>query len=110
MQPGGRRLFIYYRLAERDLPAACAAVRDAQRLLGRQHPGLAAELLCTPAPDAARNRTLMETYARDGQVSAAGVDADLQSAIEAALCAALRPWLAPSQRHLEVFGDAPCAS
>jgi hypothetical protein len=52
----------------------------------------------------------METYARDARVSAKGIDTELQAAIEAALCAALQPWLAPAARHLEVFGDAPCAS
>ena len=110
MRPGGRRLFIYYRLAEGDLLVACAAARDAQRQLCEEHAGLAAELLCAPAPGAAGERTVMETYAKDARVSATGVDTDLQAAIEARLCAALQPWLAPVQRHLEVFGDAPCAS
>jgi hypothetical protein len=110
MQPGERRLFIYYRLADKDLHAACAAIRDAQRQLSGAHAGLAAELLCAPEADTAGQRTVMETYARDARVSAKGIDTELQAAIEAALCAALQPWLAPAARHLEVFGDAPCAS
>ncbi|MEW6703584.1 MAG: DUF4936 family protein [Pseudomonadota bacterium] len=110
MQPGSRRLFIYYRLAEADLPAACAAVRQAQQALCARHAGLVAGLLQAPAPSAAGERTVMETYVMDAQVNAQGVDAALQAAVEATLCAALKPWLAHRQRHLEVFVDLPCAS
>jgi hypothetical protein len=110
MQPGGRRLFIYYRLDDRSVAAACDALRQAQRALCARYPGLHAELLQSPASSSSGERTLMETYSMQTRAESAGVDETLQAAIEAAAGAALRPWLAPAQRHLEVFIDMPCAS
>ena len=109
MQPGSRRLFIYYRLDEQALTAACEAVWRAQNALRARHPGLHAELLQSPASSSAGERTLMETYAMDAQANPAGVDETLQMAIESDLRTALQPWLAAAQRHLEVFVDTPCA-
>lgn len=110
MQPGSRRLFIYYRLGDEAVAAACEAVRHAQQALCARHPGLQAELLQSPASSSTGERTLMETYAMDARAQAAGVDQTLQAAIETAVCGALQPWLAPARRHLEVFVDTPCAS
>lgn len=110
MQVGRRRLFIYYRVAERELGAVGFAVQHAQRALCERHPGLSSELLYAPKPNAAGERTMMETYARNAQVSASGIDAPLQAAIEAELCEVLRPWLHAGMRHVEVFEEAPCAS
>lgn len=110
MQPGRRRLFIYYRLDDAAVAAACQAVRHAQQALCSRHPGLHAELLQSPASSSTGERTLMETYEMEARAQAAGVDETLQAAIEAAVSGALRPWLAPAQRHLEVFVDTPCAS
>jgi hypothetical protein len=110
MQHGRRRLFIYYRLDERALASACAAARRAQQGLCARHAGLVAELLLAPGAAADGRRTLMETYAMEARVDAQGVGEALQAQIEAGMSAALQPWLAPSQRHLEVFVDAPCAS
>lgn len=110
MKPGSRRLFIYYRLDDRALPAACEAIRRAQQALRTQHGGLHAELLQAPAAASSGERTLMETYAMDAGAQAAGVDERLQAAIEAEMRSALQPWVAPQQRHVEVFVDIPCAS
>jgi hypothetical protein len=110
MPTGRRRLFIYYRVAEPALAAACRAVQQAQQALCAQHAGLQAGLLQSPAASPTGERTLMETYAMEAAANSAGVDETLQAVIETALRGALQPWLAPQQRHVEVFVDAPCAS
>lgn len=106
----GRQLFIYYRLASVEVPAACAAVRQAQQALCERHPGLQARLLQRPETGANGERTLMEVYAMDASVEPAGVSTALQSAIADQLGGALQSWLSPDARHTEVFIDLPCAS
>lgn len=102
MHPGRRRLFIYYRLKEHELRAACEAVRQVQQALQHDHRGLSAELLAGAGADGLR--TVMETYVVDARINAGGVQEPLQAAIEAALQTAVRPWL-QGARHVEVFED-----
>ena len=103
MACGERQLFIYYRVAERELAAACAAVTLAQQALRARHAGLLTQLLRRPAASAEGERTVMEIYAVDARVSPAGVGEALQAEIEAELAAALHPWRAARMRHVEVF-------
>ena len=90
----GRQLFIYWKIDPAALPAALAAVREAQAQLRVQWPGLQAQVLqrCDPAPLA----TVMETYR-----SPAGIDAEGEAMIEAALAG-----IAPGPRHVEAFRPA----
>lgn len=93
-----RRLYVYWRLARADLPAALRATRAMQQRLQAAHPGLRCALLereDPPAPDS--DATLMEIYSSD-----AGIDAALESAIEAAAGPALAPFRR-GPRHAEVF-------
>jgi hypothetical protein len=100
--PGGRRLYVYYRVAAPDLGACVLAVRAFQAELCRTHPDLLCALLQRPeGDDAAGRRTLMETYARPG-----GIDAALQAHIAQAAATALA-LLVTDARHVEVF--EPCA-
>ncbi|MDH4390819.1 MAG: DUF4936 family protein [Aquabacterium sp.] len=57
-----RRLYVYYRVAEAQLPATVEAVRHVQTGLVAAHPGLHAELLRRPELRDG-DVTLMETYA-----------------------------------------------
>ncbi len=57
-----RRLYVYYRVAEAQLAAVVAAVRQVQAGLVVSHPGLQAELLRRPELRDG-DVTLMETYA-----------------------------------------------
>ena len=57
-----RRLYVYYRVPEADLPATLAAVRQVQAALQAAHPGLLADLLRRPELRDGEV-TLMETYA-----------------------------------------------
>lgn len=104
MHPGRRRLFIYYRLRERDLCVACEAVRKVQQTLRTQHRGLNTELLAAPGADVKGLRTVMEMYLVDVHVSPRGVDEALQADIEASLKPVLQPWL-QGARHVEVFDE-----
>jgi hypothetical protein len=100
--PGGRQLFVYYRVAAPDLGACVQAARSFQAELQRTHPDLQCALLQRPAAeDAGGQRTLMETYARPG-----GIDAALQAHIAQAAATALA-LLVAGPRHVEVF--EPCA-
>jgi hypothetical protein len=91
--PGGRRLFVYYRVATDQVPAAVAAVRELQAALRAHHPGLDAALLRRPELREG-TATLMETYAAAG-----GVDGALAAEIERRAAAAGLP----QPRHAEVF-------
>jgi hypothetical protein len=86
-----RQLFIYWKLEPAALPAALAAVRQAQASLCAAWPGLEARVYqrCDPAPQA----TVMETYAAPGGIDAAG-----ERRIAAALAG-----IAPGVRHVEAF-------
>ena len=92
----GQELYVYYRVAEASLDAACDAAQLLQRRLRDAYPGLQTRLL--RRPQAAEGRcTLMEIYARSG-----GIDAQLQAEIDAAALAALAAWQIGG-RHTEVF-------
>jgi len=103
MDAGRHELFIYYRLAEADLAAACLALQAAQAALCSAHAGLRARLLRRPAASADGTCTLMETYTMDTH----GIDAPLQAQIERSAAAALAPWLAAGARHTETFTELP---
>jgi hypothetical protein len=93
-----RELFIYYRVPEADLAAACAALQTAQAALCGTHDGLQARLLRRPVTQDGWS-TLMETYA----LAPHGIDAALQAQIECSAAAALAPWLPADSRHTETF-------
>ena len=84
-----RRLYVYYRVPQAQLPATVAAVRQVQAALMAAHPGLRAELLRRPELRDGEV-TLMETYA--GSVS---------PAVEAAIAEATSGL--PQPRHSERF-------
>jgi hypothetical protein len=109
MARGRRHLFIYYRLAAEQTPAALAAARSAQRALCARHAGLHAALMQRPPAPSEGERTLMETYGVDEGSRPQGLDAPLIDEIEAVMGEALSPWLAPLARHTELFEDT-CAS
>lgn len=91
----GAALYIYYRVAEADLPAACAAVQAMQATLAAAEPGLHCGLLRRPGVREGRV-TLMETYA-----AAKGIDGAGEARIEAA-AAVLAGWISDG-RHVERF-------
>lgn len=92
-------LYVYYRVARPDEPAALQAVLEFQRTLRREHPGLATRVLQRSAEhgDAV---TLMEIYSFDDG-KRAGVDPALQARIEDA--AATLSALLASPRQVECF-------
>lgn len=95
-----RRLYVYYRVQDRDFEAALQAARAMQGQLRRRWTGLDAELLARPGVDEAGRRTLMEVYARDGEPG--GLDESLRCAIDAAAGQSLGRWI-EGARHVEVF-------
>jgi len=101
MTPGRRQLFIYWRTAATDAPAALQAMRALQAALRRQHAGLQCGLYLR-TDVSAEDATLMETYALDATVATEGLDVALQETIEAAAGKALAPWQRGA-RHVEVF-------
>jgi uncharacterized protein DUF4936 len=98
-----RELYVYYRVATRDLPAALRIVEQAQHRLHVQCPTLFARVLRRADEPAIDDVTLMEIYRADE-----GIDDTLQRCIEEA-AAALTPLLIGT-RHTEAFvplaGDA----
>lgn len=98
--PGGRGLFIYYRVAQNDTAAALQAAQAVQCELRARHPGLKAELWRRPETKDGMH-TWMEIYTH-----ADGIDAALEQRIEAA-AEAVSPWI-QGPRHVEVF--VPCVS
>jgi hypothetical protein len=104
-----RRLYVYYRVHPAVAASALRSAEVAQAQLRARITGLQAELLRRPEPDAEGTWTWMESYRCAG-----GIAAPVQAEIEAAMGAALAPWLPPGARHVEVFetlqGEpAPCA-
>ncbi len=85
-----RRLYVYYRVSATELAATVAAVRAMQIALTAALPGLQAELLRRPEPQAGAV-TLMETYASGGT----GLATELALAAQAL----------PQPRHLEWFDE-----
>ncbi len=91
-----RWLYVYYRIAAADLPAAVAAAQQLQAALQAAHPGLQASLLRRPGLQGDQ-ATLMETYSHPG-----GLHHGLQASITLAAQQALAPWL-QGDRHNELF-------
>ena len=105
MPLGQRQLFIYWRVAPRDLPTALDALRAWQADLVAQHPSLRCGLyqrIDTAQADA----TVMESYAIESARPHPGIDAALLQHIEHGGQAPLRQWLRGA-RHVEVFDTLP---
>ena len=92
-----RELFIYWKIAREQAPAAHAAAADLLHSLHAAHPTLQCRLL-RRADEAGDKTTFMETYS----APPGGVTAALQAAIQeqADICFAA---LGPPARHVEVF-------
>ena len=90
-------LYIYYRVAEADLVAACVAARTMQQQICTRYPGLQTDLLQRPqAVDGAV--TLMETYtALPANCALVMLQTDIEHAAQS-MSAGLRV-----PRHVEVF-------
>ena len=105
MPLGQRQLFIYWRVASRDLPTALHAVREWQAGLIAQHPTLRCGLY--QRIDAAQaDATVMESYAIDSALPHPGIDEALCRHIDQAGHAQLQHWLRGA-RHVEVFDALP---
>ena len=92
-----RELFVYWKIAREQAPAAHAAAADLLNSLHTAHPSLRCRLL-RRADEAGDKTTFMETYS----ALPAGVTAAMQAAIhaQADICFAA---LGPPARHVEVF-------
>jgi Domain of unknown function (DUF4936) len=95
-----RELFIYYRVRSIGAAAAEAAVLDLQAQLRHRFPQLKARLLRRPE-EVDGLQTWMETYSTDPLRDPTGIDAGLQSEIEARALTLLP--LLDGPRHTEVF-------
>ena len=91
-----RELYIYWRVAPKQLARATVALQAWQATLAQQHPGLQARLLCR-SDDGVTLATVMETYASSGGIPAALIDAIVEQGAQVAA-----PWC-EGNRHLEVF-------
>lgn len=95
-----RELFVYYKVRSADEEAAAAEVRALHRDLSASIPALVARLLRRPSEQAGL-QTWMETYALADGRGAAGIEPDLQAAIESHAARALTHVV--GGRHVEVF-------
>ena len=77
---GRRQLFIYWRVAAADLPAALQALRDCQRVWMAQQPALQCRL-CQRGDGAAAEATVMESYV-PALLAEGGIGVALQRQIE----------------------------
>ena len=98
-------LFIYYRLASTDAPAAQCAVEAFQAGLRALYPWLKTRLLRRPQTTDGQE-TWMETYSADPAMNTTGVTPDVVAQIESQ-ARVLRPFL-QGERHVETF--QACAS
>lgn len=96
-----RELFVHYRVARGDLPAALDAARAMQQRLKDAAPDLQSRLLQRP-DTGGPELTLMETYRREGDEGVSPAHEDRIAEL-AAHWAGLRS----SARHTETF--VPCA-
>jgi hypothetical protein len=101
MRLGQRQLFIYWRVAAIDLPAALGALRDWQSDLLGQQPQLRCGLYQRIGSDEAE-ATVMESYALESALPHPGIDEALCRYIDRAGQALLQRWLSGA-RHVEVF-------
>lgn len=106
MPLGQRQLFIYWRVATDDLPAALKSLRDWQAGLVAQQPGLRCGLYQRNGSVRAE-LTVMETYALESAQPHAGIDESLCRLIDHDGHAQLQRWLR-GPRHVEVFDALPC--
>jgi Domain of unknown function (DUF4936) len=100
VNPSAAQLYVYYRVKAGDAASAIAAALAMQCGLQSTLPGL----ICTlsrRADEERELRTLMETYAHAG-----GVTAEQRRTIEDTGRAQLGAWIV-GERHFEVF--EPCA-
>lgn len=105
MPLGQRQLFIYWRVAPRDLPTALHAVREWQAGLVVRHPTLHCAVY--QRIDAAQaDATVMESYAIESAQPHPGIESALIQHIDQDGQARLRPWLRGA-RHVEVFDALP---
>lgn len=105
MPLGQRQLFIYWRVASRDLPTALHAAREWQAGLIAQHPTLHCGLY--QRIDAAQaDATVMESYAIESTQPHPGIDEALLQHIHQDGQAQLKRWLRGA-RHVEVFDALP---
>jgi len=105
MPLGKRQLFIYWRVAARDLPTALHAVREWQAGLIAQHPTLRCGLY--QRVDAAQtDATVMESYAIESAQPHRGIDEALLQLIAQGGQAQLAQWLRGA-RHVELFDALP---
>ena len=100
MAPGQRQLFIYWRVAAADLPAALRALRDWQATLKARQPALQCRRYQRSDGDA-DEATVMETYAL-ASGAGDGIDDGLRRLIERDGDAVLQRWLRGA-RHVEAF-------
>lgn len=105
MPLGQRQLFIYWRVAAHDLPAALHAVREWQAGLIAQQPTLQCGLY-QRFDDAQADATVMESYAFESTQPHPGIDEALLQHIAQDGQAQLKPWLRGA-RHVEVFDALP---
>jgi hypothetical protein len=101
MPLGRRQLFIYWRVAGTDLPAALKALRDWQSGLVVRQPALRCALYQRSGM-ADAEATVMESYAIESAQPHPGIDEALRQHIDQAGQAQLRRWLRGA-RHVEVF-------
>jgi hypothetical protein len=95
-----RELFIYYRVRSSNAADTQQAVIDFQAQLRNRFPQLMARLLRRPEEEDGR-QTWMETYSANSLRDPTGIDAGLQTEIEARALALLP--LIDGPRHTEVF-------
>ena len=105
MPLGQRQLFIYWRVAGSDLPAALNSLRAWQAGLMAQQPGLRCGLYQRIGM-AQADATVMESYAIDSAQPHPGIDEALCRHIDQAGHAQLQHWLRGA-RHVEVFDALP---
>lgn len=94
--PAGRRLYVYYRVAESNLADVRVAARAMQADLAARHRGLHAELLRRPGSASDGQVTLMEIYADEAGIGEA-IGQDIERAANS-----LAGWL-QGPRQIEVF-------
>jgi hypothetical protein len=101
MALGQRQLFIYWRVADSDLPAALVALRDWQSRLIAHQPELRCGLY-QRSGSLEEDAIVMETYAIESAQPHPGIDEALLRYIDRSGHAQLQRWLR-SARHVEVF-------
>jgi hypothetical protein len=105
MALGQRQLFIYWRVASADLPAALTALREWQSDLVALHPELRCGLY-RRSDGTQADATVMESYAIESAQPHPGVGEELLRHIRHDGDVRLKAWLRGA-RHVEVFDALP---